>query len=366
MKKLIVQKKPLIHNIKKIVEKARLGGSEVIAMLKGNGYGLGICSFAALLLQNGVKTLAVSEFCEAKQLREGGIDAEIILLSPMCDLNEAKDAVALDIICSVGSEESALILNLAAEQNGKRAKAHVCLDTGFGRFGFAAREVDFTADVLSKLTDVDIVGIFSHLSNSFGDEKYSREQYKLFCDTVQALDGRGYSFAVKHICNSCAFMRFEDMYMDAVRVGSAFLGRLPVRNTLDLEKIAYLESCICEIKLLPKGHNIGYANTFSTKRETKIAVIPVGYKDGFGVAKINDTFRFKDILRYTLSDLRALLKDNGIYVTINGKKCRLLGRISMFNIIADITELDDAEVGTPVRLECNPILIDSAIEREYI
>ena len=83
MKKLIIQKKALTENIQKIVSHAQKGGAQVIAMLKGNGYGLGICEFARLLLQNGVKLLAVSEFCEAKQLRDGGIDAEIILLSPL-------------------------------------------------------------------------------------------------------------------------------------------------------------------------------------------------------------------------------------------------------------------------------------------
>lgn len=365
MKKLLVQKDLLEQNIKKIVEHARLNGSEVIAMLKGNGYGLGICEFARLLLQNGVKMLAVSEFCEAKQLREGGIDAPIILLSPMCDLNEATEAVALGIVCAVGSEESALVLNLAASQQKVRARAHLCLDTGFGRFGFLACDTDGIKETLQRLTDVDIEGVFSHLSDSFGSEKHSRAQFDLFNSAVERLEECGYSFKIKHICNSCAFLRFGDMGLDAVRVGSAFLGRLPVKNTLGLNKIAYLESCICEIKTLPKGHNVGYANTYSTKRETKIAVIPVGYKDGFGVQKSNDAFRFKDILRYIYADVRSLFRDNSIYVTVNGKKCRLIGRVSMFNVIVDITGIE-AQVGDAVKFECNPILIDSAIEREYI
>ena len=96
-----------------------------------------------------------------------------------------------------------------------------------------------------------------------------------------------------------------------------------------------------------------------------MAVIPVGYKDGFGVQKSNDAYRFMDILRYIYADVMALVRDNAVYVTINGKRCRLLGRISMFNIIADITDVA-AEVGDAVRLDCNPILIDSAIAREYI
>lgn len=365
MKKLIIQKKPLTENIQKIVSHAKKGGAQVIAMLKGNGYGLGICKFARLLLQNGVKLLAVSEFCEAKQLRNGGIDAEIILLSPMCDLREAEEAVRLGIICAVGSEESALVLDLAASQQNRRVRAHVCLDTGFGRFGFLPHDMAAVKQVLAQMKSVDIEGVFTHLSDAFGKEEHSRAQFALFQRAVADLEQAGYVFKLKHICNSCAFLRFPDMYLNAVRVGSAFLGRLPVRNTLGLEKIAYLESCICEKKMLPKGHNIGYANTYRTKRETTIAVIPVGYKDGFGVQKSNDAFRFLDILRYIYADVMAFVRDNAIYVSVNGKRCRLLGRVSMFNVIADITDVE-AEVGDPVRLECNPILIDSAIEREYI
>lgn len=365
MKKLIIQKKALTENIQKIVCRAGEGGAQVIAMLKGNGYGLGICEFARLLLQNGVGLLAVSEFCEARQLRAGGIESDIILLSPMCDLNEASEAVRLGIICAVGSEESASVLSLAASQQNMRVRAHICLDTGFGRFGFLTDNTEKIKSALSQMQSVDIEGVFSHLSDAFGKEEHSRAQFARFSGAVSELEGAGYNFKLKHICNSCAFMRFPEMYLSAVRVGSAFLGRLSVENTLGLKKIAYLESCICEKKKLPKGHNIGYANTYRTKRETTIAVIPVGYKDGFGLQKQNDAYRFMDILRYIYSDVTAFVRDNSVYVIINGKKCRLLGRISMFNVIADITDAE-AEVGDAVRLECNPILIDSAVEREYI
>ena len=215
------------------------------------------------------------------------------------------------------------------------------------------------------MKSVDIEGVFSHLSDSFGKEEHSQKQFALFQKAVGELEDAGYSFRLKHICNSCAFLRFPNMYLNAVRCGSAFLGRLPVKNALGLQKIAYLESCICEKKTLPKGHNIGYANTYRTNRETTVAVVPVGYKDGFGVQKSNDAYRFLDILRYIYSDVMAFVRDNSTYVQVNGKRCRLLGRISMFNVIVDITDVE-AEVGTAVRLECNPILIDSAIAREYI
>ena len=117
------------------------------------------------------------------------------------------------------------------------------------------------------------------------------------------------------------------MHLDAVRIGSAFLGRILTENKLGLKKIAYLESNVIEVKTLPKGYNIGYANTYKTKRETKIAVIPVGYMDGFGVVKANDTYRIFDCIRYIYHDIRAIISDMKVYVEINGRKFPVLGRV---------------------------------------
>jgi len=366
MKKLIIERSKLVENIEIIKNLATAAGTAVIAVLKGNGYGLGICEFANLLLENGITMLAVSEQHEAVTLRENGITADILLLSPMCNPAEASKAVELGIICAIGSEQSAMVLNLAAQEQNTRARAHVVFDTGFGRFGFLPDSVDTTVQILNKLDSADIEGTFTHLSDSFGDAKNSYRQFELFKRAVDKLETAGINAGMRHICNSCAFLRFDEMRLDAVRIGSAFLGRLPIANTHKLNRIADLQSRVCEIKSLPKGHNIGYANTYKTKRNTKIAVIPIGYKDGYGVQKVNDAFRFMDILRYAFHDIMALFKDNGIYVTIRGKRCRLLGRISMFNIIADVTDIDDAEVGDEVVLQCNPIMIDSGIEREYV
>lgn len=364
MKKLVIEKEKLIENINNLKARASKTNTRLIGVLKGNGYGLGILEFATLLGECGIDILAVSEFEEAKTLREGGITSDIMLLSPMCDICEARRAVELDIICAIGSPESATILDLAAKEAERRVRAQIVLDTGFGRFGFLPDEVGYAAKIIADLENVEIVGTFSHLSFAFAkSEKYSYTQYKLFLKGVDELRAAGINTGMLHICNSCAFLRFSDMHLDAVRIGSAFLGRLPVPNVYGLHKIGYLESTICEVKTLPKGYNIGYANTFKTKTPTRIAVIPLGYMDGFGVQKVNDTFRFVDILRYMYHDFLSLFR-RGMTVEIGNHKCRVLGRISMFNIIADVTGIE-AEVGNVVRAPCNPIMIDSSIAREY-
>ena len=175
------------------------------------------------------------------------------------------------------------------------------------------------------------------LSNAFGEAKTSQLQFERFQKAVAEIEAGGISIPMKHICNSSAALRFPDMHLDAVRMGSAFLGRLSFEPPVSLFKLAYLETEVSYVKTLPAGANVGYANTCRLKRDTKTAVVYVGYADGFAMEKKNDTFRFLDILRYTYHALQYFLKDNRTYIRIGEKRYPLLGRISMYNIVADVT-----------------------------
>ena len=140
-----------------------------------------------------------------------------------------------------------------------------------------------------------------------------------------------------HICNSSAFVKFPEMHLDAVRVGSAFLGRLAFPNSLGLKKVGYLKSNVSEIKILPTGYNIGYSNTYKTTKETKVAIIPAGYMDGINITTDRDMFRPVDKIRYIVRDIKDALKKQRKYVKINGQKCEILGRIGTYHADVDIT-----------------------------
>ena len=353
MKYLEIKKEDLCFNIQRLKE--HLSPSKMIAVLKGNAYGLDMVKMGQILLENGVDTFAVSELCEAITLREAGFLNEIILLTPTNDIDEAKLIVDNKITATVGSINNAKVLNSI----GLPVNSHIKIDTGFSRYGFYTEQL--TAD-LKSFENITYTGVFSHFSNSFGEEKYSKKQFEEFERAVQRLSDIGINNLTRHICNSCGAIRFDYARLDAVRIGSAYLGRLPIANTLGLKRLASLKCSVSEIRNLPKGAVVGYANTFVTKKDTVAAVIPVGYKDGYGVQKSNDVFRFMDILRYMFADLKMLGKK--IYVEINGEKYPIIGRISMHNIVADITGTD-ISVGDIATMECNPILIKSEIERLY-
>lgn len=125
-----------------------------------------------------------------------------------------------------------------------------------------------------------------------------------------------------------------------------------------------LKSNVVDIKSIDKGAPIGYSNSAIAKRNIKIAVVPLGYADGFNVEISNDTFKFVDKLRILKNSIRNLFKDNRIYVNINDYKCFVLGRIGMNHFVVDITD-KQIKLNDEVKIDVSPILISSRIEREY-
>lgn len=361
MKQYVINKADFVHNIQTLKSKA--GKARVIAVLKGNGYGLGICEAASVLRENGIDFFAVSDISEGEKLRDGGFNEDILFLTATCEPAEIRRGAELGLIMTAGSEKCLDAISEAAAELNKTVRVHIKADSGFGRFGFLCSEAKTAAEAIKKKSGISVEGAYSHFSFSFSDDKkHTAAQFDAFCAFVKELEENGVEIPFKHICNSCAFLQYEDMYLDGVRIGSALLGRVPLPGDYGLKRIGKMRSCVAEVKLLPKGSNVGYANTFRTKAETKIAVIDVGYKDGYGVEKSRDTFRIIDVLRYMFSDFKSIGKR--YTVKIGEGSYRLIGRISMCNIIADVTG-SDVKAGDRVELDVNPLFVRAEVEKVY-
>jgi len=371
LKELIIEKDKIKHNlniINQIIDKKEKDDNgkkvQIIAVVKGNGYGLDLVQYVKLLADNGIKIFAVATVEEALELRNGGIKEDILMLSSTAVKSDIKKMLENNIILTIGSKEAGDAVNELAKD--KKARVHIKIDTGFGRYGFIYSEREKMIESIKSWNNIKIEGTFSHLSLAFyGNGKESRMQFDRFIQCVEVLKMNDIETGMLHICNSSAFLRFHDMHLNAVRIGSALLGRISIPNVWGFKRVGILKSNVAEIKTLPKGYNIGYSNSYKTKKETKIAVVPCGYADGFNVVVDKDMFRKIDKLRYIVRDIKNVFKKQEIYVRINGKRLKVLGRLGMYHVTVDITG-ENINIGDEVLFEVSPMFVDSKIKREYI
>lgn len=378
MKALVINRGNLKHNIKQIKEIARENGRldthktiQIIGVVKGNGYGLGLVQYSKFLIDNGISFLAVSTVEEAIKLREAKIEAKILNLSSTAIEKDVENLINNDIVLTIGSREAIEVAEKVATKLNKKIKAHLKIDTGFGRYGFDYSQKEELLENIKKIHNIEIEGTFSHFSLAFfKDNKYSQTQFNRFMDIIEFLKENNVETGMLHICNSSGFLKFKDKRLNAVRIGSAFLGRLSIPNIYGLKKVGYLKSQVSEVKSLKKGYNISYSNAYTLKKDSTIAVLPVGYSDGFNVREQRDMFRKIDRLRYIVRDIKDSVKDKSLYVNIknskgNFEKCKVVGRIGMYHLCVDITG-KDIPIGSEAVLEVNPIFVDSSVRREYI
>ena len=352
MKAYVVEREALIHNIQTLL--AHAGQTPIWAVLKGNGYGIGLVPFSRLLHDNGVDRFAVTELKEAEALRENWPEAPILMMRSTADPAELKVLLDLGVILTVGSYETAVAINGVAAERGSAAEVHLAVDTGMGRYGFLPEETDKLISVFEYMKNLRISGIFTHFHSAFSNEKATRQQFERFTAVVERLKAAGYDPGMAHCCNSHAFVRHPEMHLDAVRIGSAFLGRLAFKDKLGLRRIGYAECALEELRQIPKGQTVGYGAAFKARQPMRIAVISLGWYNGFALSRENDTFRFKDSVGGILHHLKNILLPRKLLVSVNGHKCRVLGHVGMLNAVVDVTGVDCA-VGDKVVAQINPL-----------
>ncbi len=363
MKLLEVNSKDLEYNIEKILKKA--GESKVIAVVKGNGYGLGLKEFSIFLVNHGIDYLAVSSVEEAVELANLNLDAKILCMEATSVEEEIATLLENKIIITIGNYDSAFILNKLAKEKNVKAIAHIKVDTGFSRYGFCYKDKEGIYKAISESTSILVEGVYSHFSSAyFAEKNYTNLQLSRFIEVKKYLEEKNVEIPMYHIANSSAFLTRDDVCFDAVRIGSAFLGRISVKNTIELKRIGMLKSNVVELKEVDAGTPVGYSNSVITKKKTKLAIVPIGYADGFNVEIANDTFKFVDKLRILKNNVMALFKDNRIYVIINDTKYPVIGRVGMNHFTADVSN-SDVKINDEVKIDMSPILVSSKIRREY-
>lgn len=351
MNTYIVSRELLEGNIKQLKKQAN--GVPIWAVIKADGYGLGALPLAELLEDNGIDRFCVTEVREAELLRENGFhNAQILMLRSVSDRKTLHRLLDLGVILTVGSWETARMIDSLAAERADIAEVHIKIDMGMGRYGFLPEETERVVALYHEMKHLAVGGIYTHFNCAFSDDTLTKQEFAAFQTVIAQLRAAGLETGIVHCCNSSAFLKFPEMHCDGVRLGSAILGRMPFRTKL--RPVGYLESEIEELRTLPKGHSTGYGALWTAKRETKAAIVPVGWYHGLRVSCQPDMSRAKDCLRAALSAMKGMICRQRTYVEIGGKRCPVIGAIGMLHCAVDVTGVDCA-VGDRAVLQINPL-----------
>ena len=316
-----------IQNIKKYVGKQ----IEIMGIVKGNGYGHDAVEISNIILEQGVGQLAVARIEEAIFLRKNNINAPILVLGAALP-EQFKLYIDYQIMASISDLDNIYIFNDIATKLNKKIKLHLKIDTGMGRLGINPQELKIFCNDFSRLSNIEIVGVYTHFSTADEkDKSYTYYQFRLFneiADLIKSIDiiPRP-SF---HTANSGAILDLPETWLDMVRPGCLIYGLYPsdeVKKTIELFPALTFKSRIVFIKKIKAGDFIGYGKSYQTKRDTMVATLPVGYADGYP---------------------RSL--SNSGKVQIKGNLAPVIGRVCMDQMMVDITEISNVSIGDEVVL----------------
>jgi alanine racemase len=309
------------NNLRRLAEKA--GAARLIFIVKANAYGHGAVPLAQLAEREDLcAAFGVASVEEGLALREAGIKKDILVLGSLYPFESFAAAIEGGLTVTVASVSATKLLKEAAARLGKKAVCHLKLESGMGRIGARRPGVVRIWEALASSELVQVAGLYTHLSSADTDPEYTARQLAFFNETRAELEARGARGLLCHAANSYAAVNIPESRYDLVRCGLAAYGLLE-----GFEPALSLKSRIIFLKDVREGAFISYNKSFKTPRPMRVATIPVGYADGY-------------LRRFS----------NRAEVLVGGARCPVLGNVTMDMIMADVTGVPGADVGSEVVL----------------
>lgn len=305
-------------------------GTKYLGLVKADAYGHGAVPVAKKLEELGADYLGVACLDEAIEVREAGVKTPILILGCTSSIYAA-ELVKYNITQACYDLEYAKELSAGAQKAGGTITVHIQCDTGMTRLGFMCHEETMeksASEIIEavKLPGLKTEGIFTHFSDSDGSEEYTMLQFGRFQDIIQRVRDLGYEFEIRHCANSAATLLYPATYLDMIRPGIVQFGHFPDAKMdhalCDLVPVLELKSRVATVRDVPANTPVSYGRTNTLTRPSRLAVIPVGYGDGF---------------------CRGF--SNKLTVLINGKKLPIVGRICMDMCMVDVTDAPDVKEG---------------------
>ena len=305
-------------------------GTKYLGLVKADAYGHGAVPVAKKLEELGADYLGVACLDEAIEVREAGVKTPILILGCTSSIYAA-ELVKYNITQACYDLEYAKELSAGAQKAGGTITVHIQCDTGMTRLGFMCHEDTMeksASEIIEavKLPGLKAEGIFTHFSDSDGSEEYTMLQFGRFQDIIQRVRDLGYEFEIRHCANSAATLLYPATYLDMIRPGIVQFGHFPDAKMdhalCDLVPVLELKSRVATVRDVPANTPVSYGRTNTLPRPSRLAVIPVGYGDGF---------------------CRGF--SNKLTVLINGKKLPIVGRICMDMCMVEVTDAPDVKEG---------------------
>jgi alanine racemase len=311
------------NNVKLIQDMTKV---QVMAVVKANAYGHGVIPVAEAALRGGASCLGVARIEEAVELREGGLNCPILILG-YTPSEKYLSAIDHGISITVWSSGQLKAISSNAQEVELRANVHLKVDTGMNRLGVHPQEVLDLAEQINLDPWLIFEGIFTHFARADElDLTSSKDQERVFKETLESLKKLGIKPAYVHAANSAATISQPGSYFSMVRPGIAIYGLHP-SNLCQLpdrfQTALSWKTTLSQVKTLPPGRGVSYGHEYVTQREERIGTVPVGYADGFR-------------------------RVSGSKVLIGGKYVPVVGRVCMDQILVQLDEIPTAKEGDEV------------------
>lgn len=303
--------------------------AKVITVVKADAYGHGLKPIAGLLMQSGTDIFGVANLTEAQAIRTVGKGWPILMLGA-CLPEEVEAAVREDVMPTISSIAEAERFSAAARKAGKACNVHVKIDTGMGRLGAHPEDALELIGRIKALPSLVLQGIYTHFASVEDDAEFSRRQIELFKTVVRETKAMGVRVPLVHANNSAALLLERSSIFNAVRPGLLVFGIIPPGQRAAECTVRPALSWKCRVTLVrevPKGTRLSYGGTFTAPKKMSIATLSAGYGDGY---------------------LRA--GSNRGQVVIRGARCPIVGRITMDQMLADVSQVRKVTVGDEVAL----------------
>jgi alanine racemase len=298
---------------------------KMLAVVKADAYGHGLLPVARRLAAAGADYLGVGSLEEGLMLRRADITLPVLLLLGILP-EEAAAAVAADLEVTLFRLDVAQALATAAANQGKKARVHIKVDTGMGRLGLLPEDILAFLAALKKMRHLKLMGLISHLAVADQEDKaYTHRQIQEFVDLLDAAREAKFKLPLSHIANSAALSELPQAHLGMVRPGLMLYGSPPAPDRpppLALDPVMSLSAQVLQVKRLPPGSSISYGCTYTTPDWCDIAVLPVGYCNGY-----------------------SRLMSNRGQVLVQGRRAPIRGRVCMNLTMADVTGIPDVKEG---------------------